>query len=169
VEALSEALSEWGDEKGAIVVVSHDRNFCDKIVFTHVATVKDGTFQLEERGARNSDWVIEGLSSSSSSDDEASVDASNKKPKAPSSKELDPKLRKQAYNAPKRIKKLEGLIEKAEAKIVELEELMLANDVGKLVDWTKEKASLRSQVEVYMAEWNDLEEILAQVAAATAT
>jgi ATPase subunit of ABC transporter with duplicated ATPase domains len=30
VEALSEALSEWGDDQGALVVVSHDRTFCSE-------------------------------------------------------------------------------------------------------------------------------------------
>lgn len=168
VVALSEALSEWGEEKGAIVVVSHDRNFCDKIQFTHVATVKDGTFKLEERGARASDWVIDGLSSaaSGSGDDDETISA---KAKAAVTVEMDPKLRKAAYNAPKRIKKLEDMVDQAERKMAELDEVMLANgkDASKLVDWNKEKQVLQRKVDGYMKEWNELEEILAQVAATT--
>lgn len=168
---MSDALREWGADKGAIVVVSHDRNFCDKIDFTHVATVKDGTFKLEERGARASDWVIEGLSSSATTGTGDEASSSNNailSTKAPPAKEIDPKLRKQAYNAPKRIKKLEALIGQAETKIAELEEHMLANgnDVGKLVESTKETEGIRKKVEAYIAEWNELEVILAQVVAA---
>ena len=63
VEALSDAISSWsGDKVGALVVVSHDRNFCEKINFTHVATVRDGKFTIEERPARDSDWIIQSLS-----------------------------------------------------------------------------------------------------------
>ena len=34
VEALSEALSGWGEDTGAIVVISHDKAFCEKVGFT---------------------------------------------------------------------------------------------------------------------------------------
>jgi len=161
VEALSESLSEWGDEIGAMVVVSHDRAFCEQIGFTHVATVKDGTYRLEERSARASDWVIDGLSSAASAD-AATINGA----RTTTAKDIDPKLRKQAFNAPKRIVKLEKLIEEAEEKIAILDEKMLANgsDVGKLVDWTKEKEALESKMDRHMQEWGELEEILAQVA-----
>ena len=166
VEALSEALSEWGDDIGAMVVVSHDRTFCEKIVFTHVATVKDGTFRLEQRGARPSDWVIEGLSAAAGTSSTADTTESNGTSSSTVTKEIDPKLRKKAFNAPKRIAKLETLIEEAEEKIAALDEAMLANgsDMGKLVDLTKEKEALESKVEAYIDEWGELEQILAQVA-----
>ena len=57
MEALSESLSDWGEDDGAIVVISHDKSFCDKVGFTHVATVtSEGTLKLEQRGTRDSDW-----------------------------------------------------------------------------------------------------------------
>jgi ABC transport system ATP-binding/permease protein len=171
VDALAEALGQWGDEKGALVVVSHDRNFCDKIPFTHVATVKDGTFKLEERGARESDWIISSLTLSTSATGTASPETeSSPAPVKPSPvKDLDPKLRKAAYNAPKRIKKLEDMIEQAERKIAELDELMLANgnDVGRLTDWSKQRQEWQGKTEAYLKEWNELEELLAKVAAAS--
>jgi hypothetical protein len=130
VEALSDALSVWGGSKGAIVVVSHDRNFCDKITFTHVATVKDGKFTLEERPVRESDWFVQGMEAAkplTTTGDNASNDVvtshnANNNKSAPSSpkKELDPKLRKAAFNAPKRIKKLESMIAANESKILEI-------------------------------------------------
>jgi ABC transport system ATP-binding/permease protein len=168
VEALADALGQWGDEKGALVVVSHDRNFCDKIPFTHVATVKDGTFKLEERGARESDWVISSLTLSTTGTASPDTESSPAVPSKPSPvKDLDPKLRKAAYNAPKRIKKLEDMIEQAESKIAELDELMLANgnDVGRLTDWSKQRQEWQGKTEAYLKEWNELEELLAKVAA----
>lgn len=161
VEALSEALSDWGDDIGAMVVVSHDRSFCSKIEFTHVATVEDGAFRMEQRDARASDWVIEGLGASG-----ASTDEDGEGHVGEAKKEVDPQLRKRAFNAPKRIAKLESLIGEAEERIAELDAEMLENgsDVGLLVDLTKEKDSLEGKVMEYMEEWEQLEELLLQVA-----
>jgi TolA-binding protein len=178
VEALSEALSVWGENKGAIVVVSHDRHFCDKITFTHVATVQDGKFTLEEREVRASDWFVAGMSAATSVGSAAAVDgssmgaASNDSATAASTKskkELDPKLRKAAYNAPKRIQKLEGMIADAEGQIATLDENMLQHgkDVEKLVEWNQKKQKLQEKIESYMVEWNELEDLLAKVAELT--
>jgi ATP-binding cassette, subfamily F, member 3 len=173
VEALSDALSVWGDNKGAIVVVSHDRHFCDKITFTHVATVQDGKFTLEEREVRPSDWFVAGMSAASSDASQVSASTNgNSATTAPtkSQKELDPKLRKAAYNAPKRIQKLEGMIANAEGEIATLDENMLQHgkDVEKLVELNQKKQKLQEKVESYMAEWNELEDLLAKVAELTA-
>jgi ATPase subunit of ABC transporter with duplicated ATPase domains len=161
VEALSESLSEWGEETGAIVVISHDKAFCDKVGFTHVATVVDGGLVVEQRTSRESDWdssaatLQRSLSTVESSVETASV-----------SIEVDPKIRKQAYNAPKRISKIETLVEQKEEQIAVLEEDMLnnGNDVDKLVDLSKEKEGLENQVMKLMAEWEELEAVLLQVA-----
>lgn len=163
VEALSESLSDWGEETGAIVVISHDKSFCDKVGFTHVATVKeDGTLSVEQRGTRPSDWdssttTFQRSSSSEEEGETATTETTNP--------EMDKKLRKQAYNAPKRISKIETLVEQKEAKIASLEEEMMANgsDVGKLVDLTKEKETLEEQVMELMEEWEDLEALLLKV------
>lgn len=182
MEALSDALSVWGGSKGAIVVVSHDRNFCDKITFTHVATVKDGKFTLEERPVRESDWFVQGMEAAkplTTVGDSASNDAvtstspnTNNNKSAPSSpkKELDPKLRKAAFNAPKRIKKLESMIAENESKIVEIDDLMSQHgkDVEKLMDMNNQKQGLQEKIDSYMKEWNELEDLLAQVAEMTA-
>ena len=39
-----------------MVVISHDREFCEKVGFTHVGTVMDGKLVLEQRSLRESDW-----------------------------------------------------------------------------------------------------------------
>lgn len=50
IQGLANALSGWDKEgkDGAVVVISHDREFCEKVGFTHVGTVKDGKLVLEQ-------------------------------------------------------------------------------------------------------------------------
>lgn len=172
----------WGGSKGAIVVVSHDRNFCDKITFTHVATVKDGKFTLEERPVRESDWFVQGMEAakpSSTASDTGSndvgvstspTDMNGKSAVSAPKKELDPKLRKAAFNAPKRIKKLESMIAENETKITEIDDLMSQHgkDVEKLMEMNNQKQGLQEKIDSYMKEWNELEDLLAQVAEMTA-
>ena len=56
ISGLAKALSAWGGKDGALVVISHDRKFCEKVGFTHVGTVMDGKLVLEQRSLRDSDW-----------------------------------------------------------------------------------------------------------------
>jgi ATP-binding cassette subfamily F protein 3 len=56
INALAVALSNWGEDDGGIVVISHDREFCDQVGFTHVGTVMNGCLKLEQRSLRDSDW-----------------------------------------------------------------------------------------------------------------
>jgi hypothetical protein len=79
-------------------------------------------------------------------------------------KQLDPALRKRLFNAPKRISKLESMIEKAEGEIAVLDEEMLkhGSDVGKLVDLNNNKEALKVKVAEYMKEWEELEALLAE-------
>jgi hypothetical protein len=158
VEALSEALSNWGEERGAIVVISHDKAFCEKVGFTHVATVKEGRLVMETRNTRESDWDSSAFSSQPTllNHVEEVTESSS------ASDEVDPVLRKQAFNAPKRIAKIESLIEKKEGKMAEIDEEMLSNgtDVEKLVDLTKKKEALENEVMELMGEWEELEEVL---------
>jgi hypothetical protein len=40
---LCRSIKQWGNERRwSIVVISHDREFCDQICFTHVGTVMNG-------------------------------------------------------------------------------------------------------------------------------
>ena len=111
---------------------------------------------LEQRGSKSQDWAIEDLSQKRDTALEISQGSKT-------TSELDPKTRKQLHNAPKRIAKLESMIEEAEEKIAELDEEMLSNgnDVGKLVDLQKDRDGLQAKVEGYMEEWEELEELLA--------
>ena len=56
IQGLANALSGWGGKDGAVVVISHDREFCEKVGFTHVGTVMKGGLLLEQRSLRDGDW-----------------------------------------------------------------------------------------------------------------
>jgi ATPase subunit of ABC transporter with duplicated ATPase domains len=163
---LSEALSQWGEDDGAVVVISHDKAFCDKVGFTHVATVHNGGLKLEQRGTRGSDWdsSIATFQRTNEVDDGPSTTTNSGEEE--SKKELDPEQRKQAYNAPKRIAKIENLVVEAESKIAVIDDEMMTvgNDVGKLVDMSKEKEKLEEKVMELMEEWEELEVLLTQLA-----
>lgn len=161
VEALSTALSEWGSETGALVVVSHDRAFCEKIEFTHVVSIANGRLTSEARNARPSDWTFSSMSEATDGNDVSADDSTGAALTAQPSSD-DPKMRKKLYNAPKRIAKLEGLIEDMEDRIAAIGKEMMAHgsDVGKLVDLTKRRDELESQAAAYYEEWEELEALL---------
>lgn len=175
IEALGEALSSWGKDDGAIVVISHDQEFCKMIPFTHVGTVDGGKLVLEERETRESDWelfdapagTIGTLGGQQSSNNGATKAGAAAVVTAVPKKELDPKLRKQAYNAPKRIQKIEQLMKQAEKAIGDLDAEMLAlgSDVKTLGELSKKKVAEEKKVADLMKEWEELEELLAMVAA----
>lgn len=156
-------------------MISHDKTFCDKITFSHVATVRDGVMKVEQRNVRNSDWVVDGMSEEAVELGEIDGEASGTStaasttaviaPPAPK-KEIDPKLRKQAFNAPKRITKLESLVEKAEEQMAQLDtEMLEAGDkVARVTALNIEKEKLSAKVTAYMDEWEELEDLLAQIA-----
>jgi ABC-type Mn2+/Zn2+ transport system ATPase subunit len=165
VEALSEALSTWGDDKGAIVVISHDQSFCERIEFTHVMTVQDGYMKMEQRNARSDDWEIEHLSAQVDAMAGASEGAIHSI-SVTNMKTIDPKLRKKAHNAPKRISKLEEMIDDAEKKMAKIDSEMLANgsNVTKLMELSKQKEKLEASVAKHMQEMEELESVLSMVA-----
>jgi ATP-binding cassette, subfamily F, member 3 len=174
VECLSSALGEWGGA-GAFVVVSHDRHFCEQLTFTHVATVQDGLLTMEERDATESDWNVQGMSTGSVSAEEGGGNHAISQPasssttttSSPALTAMDEKTRKQAFNAPKRIAKIETQVASLEDKIAAIEGEMLSHgsDVGKLVDLTKAKEALEAQVARLMEEWGELEALLARLSA----
>jgi len=169
IEALSDALSSWGGKDGAIIVVSHDRSFCDSVGFNTVGTVNDGSLTVQERDLNDSDWKqydmrLSSISGGTSAAGSSSTDGTRKE-MSPEEKAEDKKRRRMAYNAPKTIAKLEKKIESAETRIAEIDEEMMTvgNDVGKLVDLTKEKEKEEKKVTEMMTEWEELEELLAEI------
>jgi len=162
IEALGDSLSKWGGQDGSVVVVSHDRSFCESVGFTHVGTVMDGGLIIEERGLTARDWATYDISSSSGNGcgDFAPVSELSAEEKA-----VQESKRKLAFNAPKRIKKIEQLIEKAEMKMAELDKAMLdfGRDAEKLMEMSEKKTKEEESVDKLMEEWESLEEVMAEM------
>ena len=160
-DALSEALQSWGKELGSIIVISHDKAFCDKLEFTHVVTVDNGAVRMEQREARDSDWEMATLTQQRQANiqDPVSTEDGDMEP------EVDTATRKKAFNAPKRIRKIEEMIEQKEQQIVALDEEMLLNgrDVGRLVELTNKRNGLDNEVVTLMEEWEELEALLNKI------
>jgi len=160
---LSNALSSWGKKDGAVIVVSHDKSFCDSVGFNTVGTVKDGNLVIEERELNDNDWRQYDMALSTA------VESSNSEldkeiEKTPEQIEEEKKRRKMAFNAPKQIAKLEKKIEQAETKIAELDEEMMTvgNDVGKLTDISNLKLAEEKELDKMMKEWEELEMLLTE-------
>lgn len=156
-------MSNWrGGKDGAIVVVSHDRAFCESVGFTHVGTVMDGGLVIEERGLDGRDWACYDIASTSGDECDALVAELT-----PEQKAEQEQKRKLAFNAPKRISRIEELIEKAEMKIAMYDEQMLefGRDVDKLMEMTEKKTKEEESVANLMEEWESLEEVMAEMSA----
>jgi len=164
IEALGDSLSNWGGKDGSVVVVSHDRAFCESVGFTHVGTVMDGGLVIEERGLTDKDWEIYNIDSSLGDVTESESGTPVVELSAEEKAEQERK-RKLAFNAPKRIKKIEDLIESAEMKIAELDAGMLehGSDVEKLMEMTEKKTKEEDAVSQLMEEWEMLEEVMAEM------
>ena len=167
IEALSDALRSWGGEDdkrkdGAIIVVSHDKAFCDSVGFNAVGTVKDGSLVIEERDLNEKDWQQYALNGRADAVSEEDVEETREL--TPEEKEEQKRIRKQLFNAPKRVKKIEKMVENKEEKMATINEEMMnaGNDVGVLTDLSNEKTKLEEEVMVLMEEWEELEELIAK-------
>ena len=174
IKALATALHNWGKDDGAVVVVSHDRSFCESVGFTHVGTVEDGKLTLEERDLNDSDWDqydINGSATVAIDASAAAVVSTAADPEiqlTPEEQEELKRKRKLAFNAPKRITKLEKEITDAEIRIAKIDDEMMevGNDVGKLTDLSKLKEKEQAKIEKWEVEWEELEMLLIELAGA---
>lgn len=128
--------------------------------------MQEGGLVLEERGLDDRDWVRYDIASSSGDAGNECTDAYRVVELTPEEKAEQERKRKLAFNAPKRITKIEELIEKAEMKILELDEKMMevGNDVEKLMEITNTKTKEEENVTTLMEEWETLEEVMAEMA-----
>jgi hypothetical protein len=121
---------------------------------------------VEQRGLEEKDWDRYDMALSSGDVESVGFEGTHTVAElSPEEKaELDRK-RKLAYNAPKRISKIEQLIEKAEQTIAEIDEEMMkcGSDVESLIKLTEQKAEEEKCVATLMEEWETLEEIVAEI------
>jgi len=171
IEALSDALRNWGDKDGAVIIVSHDKAFCDTIDFTHVGTVMEGRLTVEERGLTTQDWDIYNLEAdvgaASASDDISNAGnvVNGKDFGTQNDFKNDKKMRTDQKNL---MKKLEREIEKIDLEIQKLKskkdaiqaEIDLSSDKGwsVLADLTDKLNNISEEIDSKEARWLELSE-----------
>jgi ABC-type multidrug transport system ATPase subunit len=109
ISALLDALDAY---EGAVVVISHDRPFCEAVRCTHVAYVSSGRITLDERSLRDSDFTVadRGVANVAPGTVVAVEErqaAAEDKAQAKEVTKLDRNQQKARGNAPKKIKTIE--------------------------------------------------------------
>jgi ATPase subunit of ABC transporter with duplicated ATPase domains len=168
VNTLVEALATW--QGGAILCISHDRPFLEKLNPTHVLTVRGGRAILEERGLREEDW-LDALNSRAEEAKLApapvrvaaatSVIGGNKEGKSKGENESE-EQRKKRFNAPKRVQKIENSLAKLEAEVAEIDVAMLEHgrDLDRLKELQRDKDEKEQKCTALWAEMEELDALL---------
>ena len=163
IEALVSALDEY---EGCLVVISHDRAFCEAIRCSHVAYVANGRVSVEERELRPSDFSVSDRGVANVDAElaaEAAAEAAARDPVAEkAAREVERRLQKARSQAPKKLKEVEKKIEKAEAELEELDgELMrVGADASKALELTQKRSEVEASVEALYEQWEELEGLL---------
>lgn len=178
-EVLTTALAEF---PGTIVVISHNKPFVERLRPTHIGLIRNRRLVVEERALRPTDWAfdVEGdkagagagaaaasKASSTSSGDGAAAAAGGDDEKPQLSYAEQRARFKKISAAPKRIAKLEALLEEKEAKVEEYDREMYKNgaDAGKVMELSERREGLAKEIEGLYAEWEELELLLAEAEA----
>jgi ABC-type multidrug transport system ATPase subunit len=169
VDAIAALLDAIETYEGALVIVSHDRAFCDALRATHVGYVSDGSCVVEERELRDSDFseadrgVRNGAVVEEADRASAHEEAVLSPEEAKAFREAERGAQKLRNAAPKKIAKLEGLIAETEAAMEALDAEMLrkGSDVGKLVELDSARGALQRKIDAWYLDWEELEVTLA--------
>jgi len=166
IAALLEALEAY---TGAIVVVSHDRPFCEALRCSHVGYVADGRCTVEERELRNADFSTAARGVRNTEEDGVVEDATTvaeSAEQAKAAREMDRQLQKMRKSARPKVAKLEASIADAEEQIERLDgEMVQAGaDLGKLAELGTQRDTLQAKIDAWYEEWEGLEELLAEIA-----
>ncbi|KAJ1424701.1 ABC transporter [Ochromonadaceae sp. CCMP2298] len=162
INTLTTALREF---PGSCLVISHDRTFLEALQPTHVLTVRDGGVTMEARGLREEDWNdplnsrCEVVESKFAAIPTPAVSFSTGKA-APATPIDDEAHRKKVLNAPRRMKKIENLLEKHDSDLKKIDQKMLDNGTksGILNDLQKDKNEFQAKVDKLYAEYEELEQ-----------
>lgn len=162
IDALLEALEAY---EGAVVVISHDRAFCEALRCTHVAYVANGVVSLDERELRPADFneLDRGVSNV---DGDSAAAAAASPPRDPAAekaaREEERKLQKARNAAPKKLEKLFAQIEEGEEEMAKLEADMMAvgADASKALELAEEQAKVQARVDGLYEQAEELEFLL---------
>jgi len=158
IHSLSESIRSFS---GAVVVVSHDRAFCEAIEPTAVITVADGKATMESRRMTEADWIIDDLSAQASvsgsiDEEEAGGAALASKPTRPVSAKgpaMDPKQRKAKERSLKKLEeKLDKRFQVADRLTKEMEGEVEKGDFHKVAQLQAKIEGIEEEIEGIMVE-----------------
>ena len=157
-------LEEFIDNfNGAIIFVSHDRFFIDRLADKVFVYQKDGSLRQYPGGYS----YYKGIEEQEQQTMQAQTQQSMPK------KETKPTKTREKANAPKKLSfkeqreydEIEAIIAETEGelKVVQLQMTQNASDYGKLNELTKEETRLQEKLDYLMERWTYLEEIVEQM------
>jgi ATPase subunit of ABC transporter with duplicated ATPase domains len=158
-------------QRQTVVVISHDRGFCEGIRCTHVAYVNNGAVTVEERALRPSDFSeadrgVANVDGEALAAAEAAVEAAVDPAEEKAFREQERRLQKQRNAAPKKLEKVQAAVEAAEAELEQLGRDMMAvgSDASAALELSKQQDEVQAKVDELYEQWEELEELIAQPA-----
>ncbi|MCA9494199.1 MAG: ABC-F family ATP-binding cassette domain-containing protein, partial [Myxococcales bacterium] len=145
VDVLVEALQDY---EGAVLLVTHDRFVVERVA-THVGRIADGKLTLRE-GVRPEDF--ERPKAEKVGVTEVSAEAVDHQERK--------RRQREAERARRRLQQVQDEIPKAEAKLAELDDALIAaaTDHAKVTELARQREQVQSAVDGLYAEWEALEE-----------
>lgn len=146
---------------GAVITVSHDRYFLDKVVSTILELSGNGTGLIKEYNGGYSDYIAARKADQS--------DCPKNKPKASKNKDREtrvkPRKLKFTYKEQKEYEEIDNDIANLEIKIADLKNQMekYATDYVKLQELMEEKQKAEDQMEEKMNRWVYLNDLAEQI------
>ena len=163
IETMAVLESFIDDFNGAIIFVSHDRFFVDRLANKVFAYEADGNLRMYAGGYSYYKEKLAEEEALAAPAAESAVKKPKEKPAA-AEKQEQPK-RKFTFKEQKEYAEIEGIIasKEGELKVVQLQMAENATDFGRLNELAKEEARLTAEVEHLMERWEYLEEIAGQM------
>lgn len=175
LETMAVLESFIDDFNGAILIVSHDRFFVDRLADKCFVYEPGGVLRMypggysyyKEKEAEEQAAAADEAQKSSARKTPASSVASTSAEDAPASKGADEKAdrpKKLTFKEQKEYAEIEDIIASKEGELRATELLMQQNasDYGKLADLTKDQQRLQKELDHLMERWAYLEEIASQ-------
>lgn len=159
-------LEEFIDNfNGAIIFVSHDRFFIDRLADKVFVYQKDGTLRQYPggysyyKGIEEQELSVQLADKTTLKDNTATKSTTEKKPDSNINKPESPK--KLSFKEQKEYAEIEAIIAETEGKlkVVQLQMSQNASDYGKLNELTKEETALQEKLDYLMDRWAYLEEL----------
>jgi ATP-binding cassette subfamily F protein uup len=158
LELLEEILITF---EGTVLLVSHDRDFMDKVITSLIVVEGDGV--VTEHVGGYSDWETHGgrlldIQDKSQAKAQAIASANNAKPAADSSN-----TRKLSYKEQQELKELPELIDSLEKRQLELEKTMAETgfyqrEHAEVDAAVQEVAAVQGKLEAAIERWSELED-----------